>query len=188
MLVCWNSSNRLNYPVSLAVRQSQVSKTINQSKLPNRFKNSRVPVKTTFTLYLTLSATLCMIYKVAEHFILFMFYRNFLFFFLEHVGELCIFILRRKGGKNPYNVHPYTLGYRILCCSWTLSFLVRFRALFGAACHIMLNSCSKFGAACRIVLTLLVGLYDFAGQCLASVRWSSPRYRLLRVRMVVLIR
>jgi len=165
VLVCWNSSNRLNYPVSLAVRQSQVSKTINQSKLPNRFKNSRVSVKATFNLDLTLSATLCMIYKVAEHFILFMFYWKFfcVFFFVEHVGELCIFILRRKGDKNPYNVHPYTLGYRILCCSWTLSFLVRFSALFGAACRIMLNSCSQFGAACRIVLTLLVGYMILQG-------------------------
>jgi hypothetical protein len=74
VLVCWNSSNRFNDPVSLAVRQSQVSKTINQSILPNRFKNSRVSVKATFTFDLTLSATLCMIYKVAEYFILFMFY------------------------------------------------------------------------------------------------------------------
>jgi hypothetical protein len=31
-------------------------------------------------------------------------------FFLEHVGELCIIILRRKGGVlNPIQHHTYTL-------------------------------------------------------------------------------
>jgi len=31
------------------------------------------------------------------------------FFFLEHAGELRIFILRRKkGGKSPYNTHSHS--------------------------------------------------------------------------------
>jgi len=140
VLVCWNSSNRLNYPVSLAVRQSQVSKTINQSKLPNRFKNSRVSVKATFNLDLTLSATLCMIYKVAEHFILFMFYRNFLFFFWTRRRAVYLYI-KKKRGKNPYNIQlnfllqmDFELSCSFPCSVWCslLTLLVGYMILQGS--------------------------------------------------------
>lgn len=132
-----------------------------------------------------------MIYKVAEHFILFMFYGILCLFFPQTRRRAVYLYIKKKKEQEPLQhtpIHDTCLVIEILCCSWNLSFLVRFRALFGAACHVMLNSCSQFGAACLIVLTLLVGLYDFAGQCLDSAMWSSPGYWLLRVWMVVLIR
>jgi hypothetical protein len=43
-----------------------------------------------------------------------------MFFPLEHTGELCIFVLRRKRGKCPYNTHPFQLS---LSCTSKTGFL-----------------------------------------------------------------